>query len=380
MRRLALKPGLAVFGITRNEFSAEPLRHDGYDVRVGSVGDPEQCRRLIESADVVINAALHIGLPNFARSQNQSIIRNLLRESDAPLVHFSSVAVYGSCHASTHSTFESPRGDSTYAREKLQLERYAAALANSAGRSLTILRLGHVYGTGQGISKQIFSDLELGGPALPFDGELPSNALNVDRLADAIAGSLDCVTSSATTTSNAVDAPQSTWRELYDLHSAAAGLALAPGMSNEDSIAWQASFRKRAARSTAGRFAEAVYRWLRSVPLNTLSDAQGVRELMDRAMLALPPSFEQRVFARYQNFAAQHRVAARSIGVIAPPWYFSEAVPGPNLMTDQDAQKLGATRRDESRDLAAWYRRFAAPDWTVPPDSRSAVLSNVISA
>lgn len=362
MRRLCGRGDLSVVGITRNEFSAAPLRHQGFDVRSGSVLDPADCRRLLDSSDLIVNAALHIALPKVARTQNETIIRNLLQQAPSSVVvHLSTVAVYGSCLDESFSTFERPRGDSTYAREKLRLEQYASDVARRSATRLAILRLGHVYGPGQGLSKQMFSDLETGRAYLPFGGQLPSNAVHVHRLADAIPGLM--ASFDGVRIVNAVDAPQSTWREVFDLHARAAGLPRARTMPEDESRSRRAANRAHARHSTAGRLMRALLKWMQALPLRALVDAQGVREAMDVAMLRLPGRFEEMVYRRYQGFATRQRISAEVESV--PPWYFSDAAPGPQLLAEVPEGARQELREKEVEELGAWYSTFSAPNWKV---------------
>lgn len=359
MRRLSKREDLTIFGVTRNEFSALPLRHQGFEMRVGSVTENESCRRLLDSSNMVINAALHIGLPKASRTINQSIIRNLIQESGAEIVvHLSSVAVYGSCLDGSYSTFENPRGDSTYAREKLGIEWYAASIAEQTGARLAVLRLGHVYGPGQGYSKQIFADLQSPEWSLPFNGELPSNTVHVERLADAIPSLYK--TSDRTSLMNAVNGPQKTWREIYDLHSRAAGLPPAAAMPLAKS-SWQREAHKKVSRrSTLGRTNCDIIQWFRSLPLSVLTDARGVREAMDTVMLKAPEGFERKVYQKYQKFAAGQRIRS-TLATTVPPMYFCDAAPGPNLLSRMPGS--GADFETEEERLAQWYASFAAPLW-----------------
>lgn len=362
LRRLGARRDLAVWGITRNEFSAAPLRHRGFEIRVGSVGDSADCGRLLQGADMVVNAALHIGLPGKSRGENERILRGLIAQArSAVVVHLSTVAVYGSCHDRSFSTFDRPRGDSTYAREKLRHDRYALVLAKRSSTRLAVVRLGHVYGPGQGLSRQIFADLEAGRALLPFDGKLPSNAVHIERLSDALPG---LAGDDRIPVRNAVNAPQITWRELYDEHAHAGRLPPAGAMPDAGSRAMLETFRARMRRSIAGRFAADVASWLRRLPLKSLADAQGLREAMEGIMLSLPRQFEETVYVRYQGFAARQRIVSGGT-VATPPWYLADAVPGPNLLVELSSDDESRRRSAEAAALRVWYDSFSAPQWAV---------------
>lgn len=354
-------PDVQVVGITRNTMSAGPLLAEGFDIRVGSVVDGSQAPELFRGADVVINCALEIDRPKRARMRNQALIASLLERAHATLViHLSSVAVYGSCVDRTVSTFAHPRADSTYGREKLRLESFAFGQARRFRQPLLVMRLGHVYGPGQGISKEAFDVLKEARWTLPFDGALPSNAIHIDHLASAIPHLV--ARRSGGTILNAIDNPQRTWRQLYDLHAAAANLT--PLLSMEDSEARQLreEFRRAARISLLRRVPEQVTGWVRRLPLKSFVGVTGVRQAMEAALLVLPASVERLVDERYAVFSAGLHLETQDGGPhgVPPPWFFSDEVSGPTfsdlgLFEDRTAEQILALR--------AWYLSSAAPTW-----------------
>ena len=357
------REGQPTFGITRNDMAAAPLLADGYDIRVGSVADATRGRELLSGADVVVNAALEIDRPKRARARNEALISALLDHAPrAVIVHLSSVAVYGSCVDASVSTFERPRPDATYGREKLHLERYALEAAQRLGRTLVILRLGHVYGPGQGISKEIFDVLSEDRWALPFGGELPSNAVHIDHLAAAIPGLSSGAPGGRVI--NAIDNPQRTWRTLYDMHAQAAGYAAAASMGAAESRRLQDRFRRRARMGLAERVPAEIASWVRQLPLKSLADVTAVRQATEAALLALPPQVERLVDRKYAVVSARHHVGAATATAAqgAPPWYYSEAIPGPGL---QATFETAARTTQQIEALRRWHAAWAAPAWRV---------------
>ncbi len=361
MQVLSRQAGARVFGITRNAMSAGPLRADELDIRVGSVVDEKDGAELLRGADVVVNAALEIDRPKRARARNEALVSSLLAHSRSTLVvHFSSVAVYGSCVDGTFSTFERPRPDSTYGREKLRLERFAMQAAAGTGQRLMILRLGHVYGPGQGISREFFDVLRDRLWDLPFGGALPSNAIHVDHLAAALP--IVARTAAGQSVVNATDSPQRTWRALYDMHARAAGYAPAGSMDPASSASRHDEFKRLAALSLSRRVPQQVSAWARQLPLKSLVSVKAVRQATEAALLALPVRVEQLIDRRYAVFSAgQNLEAGGSVAVQEPPpWYYSDGIVGPTLpeILDTD-QRLAA----EIGDLRDWYATWAAPAW-----------------
>lgn len=359
LRTLAVQPDTRVFGITRNPMSAAPLLADGFDIRVGSVADAG--RALLDGADVVVNAALEIDRPKRARLRNEALIAGILTHARSALVvHFSSIAVYGSCVDAAFSTFEHPRPDATYGREKLRLERVATSMARRRGQPLIVLRLGHVYGSGQGLSREIFDVLRDRTWGLPFDGALPSNAVHVDRLAHAIPEI--AVGAHGQTILNAIDNPVRTWRMLYDMHAEGADKPAADALPSDVSERLRAEHRRMAARSLPGRVARQTRQWARELPLKSLAGVTAVRQAMEATLVALPIGVEEFVDRRYLVFsAAQHlALAQRPAAGEPPPWYYSDAILGPSLPAAADTPE----RRDaEIARLREWYASWSRPLW-----------------
>lgn len=340
--------------------SAGPLRADGLDIRVGAVAGDEGAE-LLRGADVVVNAALEIDRPKRARARNEALVSSILAHSRSALVvHLSTVAVYGSCVDVTSSTFERPRPDGTYGREKLRLERFALRAAAQAGQRLMILRLGHVYGPGQGISREFFDVLRDRLWDLPFGGAIPSNAMHVDHLAAALP--ILARTAAGQSVINATDSPQRTWRQLYDMHARAAGYAPAGSMDPAASAIRRDEFRRMAALSLSRRVRRQVSAWARQLPLKSLVNVTAVRQATEAALLALPLRVEQLIDRRYAVFSAgQNLEAGGSAAAPGPPtWYYSDGIDGPFLPpvpeTDEGLEAEVAA-------LSAWHATWAGPIW-----------------
>lgn len=365
-KRLADNPDVSVIGVVRNEFTASPLVDAGFDIRVGSIEDADSCNRLLGDADIVVNSALALGLPKASRLTNQLLLANLISLPRRPvIVHLSTVAVYGSCLDARRSTFDHPQPDATYGREKLRLERFARATGHrNPGSRVVVVRLGHVYGPGQGWSKEFFTLLRTQPWSLPFDGALSSNAVHVYRVADAIPALYR--TTAPFTTANATDEPQSTWRELFDLHARAADLDALPGMADELSEALRAQFQRRAGARLSRRFAGEIGKWLTSLRVQKLVDGTALRELGNEVLLRLPSSFEKKVYVRYQRFSAAKHLGAAAAGTTAllpPPWFFSDPAPGFNLIPV--ARTADLTPDSQQAALCEWFRSFSEPRWRI---------------
>src|SRR5579863_1495849 len=111
LSRLAADPSIEVRGICRNELTAAPLRLAGFDVRCGAVSDGEGARKLLGDCDVVINCSATNALPGTARRDGRAVVDGVLGvRGPRRLIHFSSVAVYGTC-ITDKNRFDDPSPD-----------------------------------------------------------------------------------------------------------------------------------------------------------------------------------------------------------------------------------------------------------------------------
>jgi hypothetical protein len=223
-----------------------------------------------------------------------------------------------------------------------------------------ILRLGHVYGPGQGISREFFDVLRDRLWDLPFGGALPSNAIHVDHLAAALP--ILARTAAGQSVINATDSPQRTWRHLYDMHARAAGYIPAGSMDSVASAIHRDEFRRMAALPLSSRVPRQVSAWARQLPLKSLVNVTAVRQATEAALLALPLRVEQLIDRRYAVFSAgQHLEAAGSAAEQGPPpWYYSDGIDGPSL---PPVAETAAGLEAEVAALAAWHATWAAPIW-----------------
>lgn len=270
-------------------------------------------------------------------------------------VQFSSVAVYGTCISRERSTFDRPRPQSLYGREKLDLERFQSELARHVRAKTFILRLAHVYGPYQWLSRALFELLSMPGQKLPFDGELRSNAVHIGNVcravqwlifADPPAGIL-----------NVVDRPHATWRELVDRHARAMRSVSLPAMDREESMRLKRALTRGEATPTWVRFAREVGAWLLSLPSSFVLSSPTAKDVAGRLLAALQSErLEQRLRAAYAVARARRSLgAARSPNT--PAWLLSDEVPGP--VAEYPGEPL--SDEDEER-LASWYAGYSDPE------------------
>ena len=348
---LTQDPSVSAYGVCRNDVIAGPLRLAGYEVRCGSIRDAASAEALLAGADVVINCAVDAGWASTAADANRRVLEGVGRTPGIrKLVQFSSIGVYGTCITRGRATRDRPRPHARYAREKLDQE-HAARRCERDGIGVLILRMGHVYGPYQWLSRSIFEFLGA-GMALPFDGRLASNAIHVDNVRRAVRWLL--FSPVAAGAYDLLDRPQRSWRELVDAHADSIGV---PSLAAMDDAA---------SRELARR-----YRAMESVPL----PVQVVRELAT-ALGAFPTAFavsspsaialSQRVLgsvrlkrlegalrAAYARTRAKRAVA--TVRPEPPPWLLSDESPGDPL-----PYPTGSAAFDD-RAIAEWYRGYAEP-------------------
>jgi len=349
--------GVDVVAIVRNALTGR-LLGSAADIRVGSVTDAASSRTLLADCDAVVNCALAKGWPLSARQQNEAILRNIARAPRVRVaVHFSTVAVYGSCVDPRHNSFERPRPDSSYGLDKLSLERFAIGLFSARGIRHHLVRLGHVYGPSQWVSRDILERSGQPSFALPFGGNIPSNAVSIAAVVAAVRGLLENDRPSGI--ANLVDSPQSTWRALFDSHTALLGrppvASLPDAASNE--------LRERYYLA-AGRPYRAVARGalaaLGSFDLIGLARLEAFRHLVHRPLLMVPVSLEQATNRAYVRRKVRSAVRqSLSEDAAPPPLFCMPAVPGPCIPTIDASAATAAMRED----LRGWMAGLSDYRW-----------------
>ena len=364
LSRFAGAPGVLARGICRNELTAAPLRLAGFDVRCGAVSDPDAAEELLDGCDVVVNCAAATALPGTARREERAIVRGLLSvKGIRRLIHFSSVAVYGTC-ITTKNRYSHPRPDYPFGRDKLNLEQYLRREASrSSLRELVVLRMGHVYGAQQWLSRYIFDELKGGGWRLPFGGRTTSNAIHVKNVASAVR---TLALGRQVGTFNLFDWPQSTWREVCDWNTSAIGAPRIPDLDEAASEVLREHFA-RISRAPAQQLVREIAAWGKSLPLALASSSQQVRFVVMTLMASLQsPTLEAHAVKR---FFGGHAAGRARQGIVEAPWIFSQPAPGPCVDYTREVTA------DDSRAVAEWHEGYSSPDALAPfaPRSRDGV-------
>src|SRR5581483_11591308 len=129
--------------------------------------------------DAVVNCAFaSSGGFRASRLANLSLIQAVLSHRNIKsYVHLSSIAVYGRL-ANGKSSFKDPQPATAYGREKEIHERHVLSAAPHSSTKRVIIRLGHVYGAEQMMSRFIFESIAMPSFRLPFGGEGVSNCVS----------------------------------------------------------------------------------------------------------------------------------------------------------------------------------------------------------
>lgn len=174
--------GADVIPVCRSHRGSAFLRSRGIAVRHGAIDQACDAARLVGDADLVANFALALGKPSDMRDGNNAIIGNALQFSPSASRHvfFSTLAVNPELVPAG-----APVEMSSYGSEKLRNERLAAKRAGRLGKSLLILRLGHVTGALQGISAEIANRVIAGTIVLPDPNRL-ANVTDTSTIARAL--------------------------------------------------------------------------------------------------------------------------------------------------------------------------------------------------
>lgn len=287
-RDLQQFPELRPIAVCRNEFSAGALRLAGCEVRVGSV--LEEGPELVGDCDAIVNCALPGGLPDQIRALDRALERALAECSrQRQLVHLSSVAVYNPFRRGQPWR----RAGTSYGRRKFRTEKALTARC----RKLTILRLGHVYGPGQWMSRFVTDVAQTPGASLPFGGAQPSYAVHSQNLAAAVRHML---ANPMPGVHDVYDYPMRSWQQLFAWHAQVLDLPSTPAMGAMDSLVWQARAAS-AYRPLFRRAGRELARQLWQAPLGYLTASPSCREILDRCLSAAPRAgWGLKLVARYR--------------------------------------------------------------------------------
>lgn len=362
-RRLAGSRGVTPVGICRNTIGAAVVSNVPAETRVGSVADPEAAPRLLAGCGVVVHTIWPGGDPDSVEEQTRCIIDNLSTiDSLRRIIILSSVAVYGSCIDARRSTFEDPRSDTLYGVQKIAADRYAQRVFAGKSTELFILRLGHVFGADQWVSREVMTLSSNEHYALAFDGARSANAIHVEEAADGLEWIVNAPI--APGTYNFCPFPQWSWRRIYDWHTEVCGLRRVGGLDAEASAGLRRHFISEGRRPVVAKAVRDMAAWARQVPYSSMLSPE-IKRAVRPVLGLLPEAMKRRLIATSGIWTVRSQIRALQIGSADQyPWYCSDEMPGPYLPWPS---RWAEHESPCAAELQAWYRstmeppRFASP-------------------
>lgn len=353
--------GFPVVAAVRNPLGAAlcEAAAPGCEIRIGSLVPEPSAAHLLDDCDVIINCALEGsgGIPRQAYTRNRRLIDGLLGARALKwLVHFSTVAVYGELIVAAGDGDRAgaqPHPTSEYGRSKLFVERYAARRAAGRGVECTILRLGHVYGAGIARSREIVELARSGAFRLPFGGRLPSNAIHQDSLGAATVG---LIAGGARRMIASLAESTTSWRDVFDWHTAALGLPAVPSMSTEESVVHRDAVR-------GASIPREAIAWITGLPIKGFVRSPATFDLALR-ILAHTPDGITRVISdanRRAGARAQIALAESAEAPSVPPLYLSAGMPGPFSDVPPPPAHGEGSAAERVRELREWCDLWSMP-------------------
>lgn len=203
--------GVDLVPICRNRMGSAYLRYKGIACRHGYATNEDDMARLVSDCDVIVNLALGSGTLREAREANNRLISNIVQKSNrsAIVIHFSTISVYGDPYPKTKF-----RWKNLYAKEKMRCDKLAIKFGRRHGKDVYVLRLGHVCGRLQNITRLVREQLNTGRVMLRTPERL-SNVVYTATIVDAILKIADGSINKPGTY-DLLNNPQWSWRQVYE--------------------------------------------------------------------------------------------------------------------------------------------------------------------
>jgi nucleoside-diphosphate-sugar epimerase len=343
----------SAFGICRNRVSSARVASIGLPVRTVETDNSAQLIDATRDLDVLVNCALPQYQPSKTSAANLRLAESLTAScAGKHLLHLSSVAVYGEFLSSRERLFVDPKPDTSYGRQKLQMEQLLRKLSKKHSAKCTILRVGHVYGPQLRWSEALFDLVKTENFRLPFDGQLPSNAVWIKNLIAGIRYAL--ISGSTQGTLNLVDTPQSTWREVFDLHSHACGCPPVAALDKFESQRSYLNAKKRSEVGIAARFAHETWAWIKHLPASYVASVPSFKAISQRLVAKIGSErLDSKLYASYCRHLS-HRDDSQSTPAILP-LLLSEPIPGQYLAYE------GKSPVECGTALISWHDAISSP-------------------
>jgi nucleoside-diphosphate-sugar epimerase len=296
---LARQPSINVVPVCRTRMGSAYLRSMGLAVRHGEVADPTVAPGLIGDCDLIANLALVNPLrsPALAKVTNMAILKNVAQF--APVgsrhVYFSTMSVYGDIEVGQKLVLRN-----AYAVDKRRNESIVSNFSRHYDRPVWIMRLGHVTGELQPITRELRLLVTGGEMAIP-DIQRPSNITHVITIAEALIkisrGEVDAGTY------DLMNVPQWTWGEVLEYEASLCKVSL------------NLHLIKNSSPPLAGRLGSTF-----SSSVSIISNHTILRRLATRFIGCLPDTIYHRIKAKYAIASARRELQKlkEQSGVIHP--------------------------------------------------------------
>jgi hypothetical protein len=207
------------------------------------------------------------------------------------------------------------------------MEKLLCGHAKKYSVTCMIIRVGHVYGPEMNWS-QVFVDLlQNQSLQLPFGGSLASNAVSISNVVAALRQHL--AKDSWPAVANLTNQPQSSWREIFDLHAEASNFPPAGSLGTAQSQVLAQYYKKWADTGLPARIVSETWSWLKGLPSSLIASVPSLKDLFSLVLhqIASDP-LESRLKAAYHAVARKHD-RAYTPGIL--PYFVSEPMPGQYL-------------------------------------------------
>jgi len=342
-------PGFHAVGVCRRPEQARELQALGFESVALDLDDPALPARLT-ACDAVVDAIRPAGrIPQWRETERRiaRLIASLPPHIAA--VYLSSVSLFAQFYSDAQREAEKPSARDVYARNKRWMEALLRRDAARQNRRLILVRVGHVWGPHQ-LWSHVIGERHLDPRVrLLFDGRHPSNSVHIFTLASAIESALPG--KAEIVVGNALLDPQWTWRQLFDYHAAAYGLAPIPAADE----AFSESYMERRSRPFRAPLMPRLLRelgaWTVNLPKSLLRSCPSAGEAASRALTALGMEvWEEQLRHRTSTpDSPSDRQQAPRVDF----WMVGDASPGPTLPHSFTLQP------EHQLTLGDWWRTHA---------------------
>jgi nucleoside-diphosphate-sugar epimerase len=312
---LAQMTGVRVIPITRTKLGAAFLERCGVRCEVGSMQEPDEARRLLADAELVVDFSLPRGLPWEIRRGMSTNITHAIRcaPAGAPYVFISSTMAFGMPQgAPRYRRYVFAR--TPYSADKRFGERLTRLRGVLESRPTYAIRLGQVHGELQGVSRAMMLATRDDSVALNGSGSTPTDAVFCSTIALALRHIAEHEDPPGTY--SLVESPEWSRRDLSAFYATQNGRTVNVG---EQQLRDQSGVGQSLPR------ARGLLRQMISAGVRSLS---AHKDFLTAQFMPLPPAFERRLKAQHLSRRALAEVASEG----APsPSYFDGPVPGKRL-------------------------------------------------